>query len=80
MNKTHPIGKLPMPDTNINDLGVKTYLTQLVRAILSGTSRMVTTESPVGSVLLVSPNGSVYTVKVTDAGVLTTELLYDSTP
>jgi hypothetical protein len=72
--------KLPVPGTNVNDLGVKTYLTQLVRALNSGLSKMVTTESPVGSVLLVSPNGSVYTVKVTDAGVLETELVYDSTP
>jgi len=61
-------------------LGIKTYLTQLVRALNGSMSRMVTTESPVGSILLVSPNGSVYTVKVTDAGALVTELMYDSTP
>ena len=78
MNK-HPLN-LPSPGTNINDLGVKTYLHNLVRAILGGTKNMVTTESPVGSILLVSPDGSVYSVKVTNAGALTTELLYDSTP
>lgn len=72
--------KLPTPDTNINDLGVKTYLQQLVRAILGGTKNMVTTESPVGSILLVSPDGSVYSVKVTNAGALTTELIYDASP
>ena len=70
--------KLPTPPTEIKDLTAKTYLQNLVRAILGGTKNMVTTESPVGSILLVSPNGSVYSVKVTDAGALTTEVLYDA--
>lgn len=71
--------RLPAPDTTVPP-AVKAYLDQLLKALHGTLTSVVSTNTPVGSILLVSPNGSVYSVKVTDAGALVTEIVYDTTP
>lgn len=60
--------KLPYPN-NVADNSTRNYLINLVKA-LSGQD----TRSAVGSILLASPNGSVYSVVVADDGTLSTVL------
>lgn len=57
---------------------LRAYLTNLANAITREFNRRPTPESPVSSVLLASPDGSVYSVAVTDAGVLTATKVYDA--
>lgn len=69
--------KLPVPPNSL-EVGIRAYTMNLVKAlnIVLQNKQSVNTAQP--SVLLASPNGSVYTVTVTDAGVLQTALVYDA--
>lgn len=69
--------RLPFPPGTVPS-EVRTYLATLVKALIGADKGVVRSNIAVGSILLVSPNGSVYNVKVTDAGALTTELMYDA--
>lgn len=74
---------MTLPITPINlatppgDLDPKTrnYLMLLVKQVTGALLSRPAKEQPQGSVLLASPDGSVYTVTVTNAGVLTTTLV-----
>lgn len=68
--------KLPMPPGSMPP-ATRGYLGSLVTAITQALSKKVDANTGAGSVLLVSPDGSVYSVQVTDAGALTTTKLYD---
>ena len=70
--------KLPQPPINLADKSMFSYLTLLVKALTPVVAE--DRNAPKASVLLVSPNGSVYSVEVTDAGVLQTTLVYEETP
>lgn len=69
--------KIPYPPGTV-PAEVRGYLVNLVKAITNNTASAVRTNEAVGSILLASPNGSVYTVAVTDTGTLTTTLVYDA--
>jgi hypothetical protein len=68
--------KLPYPPSSI-EIGVRSYLTNLVAALIRSDATKVDRNTAVGSILLASPNGSVYTVQVTDAGAITTMKVLD---
>jgi hypothetical protein len=65
--------KLPPIPPNIEDPAISAYLRSLSLSVEQHFRNTVTTETAVGSVLLVSPGGKVYTVQVDDAGNVTTE-------
>lgn len=67
---------LPIPPNTL-DKTSRDYLIRLIQALTQALDRRTERDVPEGSVLLVSPNGSVYTVAVADDGTLTTELVYD---
>lgn len=67
--------KLPLP-ANITDQPTADYLRTLINVIQNEMDKKLSSESGVASVLLVSPNGSVYNVTVNNAGALTTTLLH----
>lgn len=67
--------KLPLPDA-VKDQDTSDYLRKLTGAIQIELDKKLSGESGVASVLLVSPNGSVYNVTVNNAGALTTTLLH----
>jgi len=69
--------KIPSPPGTIPG-EIRAYLMNLVKALTASDRYVVRSNVAVGSILLVSPNGSVYNVTVTDAGVLDTELLHDA--
>ena len=70
MRLPNPPGSLPVE--------IRSYLQTLVKAIMGADTFTVRTNVAVGSVLLASPNGSVYTVTVSDTGTLTTTLVHDA--
>lgn len=70
--------KLPYPPGSIADGGIRGYLMQLVTSLSQTLTTTIDTRTPVGSLLLASPDGSVYSVQVTDAGVLTATKVYDA--
>lgn len=70
--------KLPNPPATIADRGVLDYLQLLVKTLTPVVSE--DRNAPKQSVLLASPNGSVYSVTVTDAGALQTTLEFDNSP
>jgi hypothetical protein len=65
----------PPPPANLADPLASRYLSNLVRAITQADRSYVRREVAEGQVLLASPNGSVYTVQVDDAGVISTTLV-----
>lgn len=69
--------RLPNPPP-LADQTLFTYLTTLVKNITQQSPPPGNT--PKESILLVSPNRSVYSVEVTDAGVLQTTLIQEGTP
>jgi hypothetical protein len=62
--------KLPTPPP-LSDNPTQGYLTNLVKTLTTILSTKLDSNTAVGSVLLASPDGSVYTVQVTNAGVIT---------
>lgn len=60
------------------DPNTRSYLQRFIKSLVSQMSRKLDTERPSASVLLASPNGSVYTVRVDDSGTLSTTLVYDA--
>lgn len=70
--------RLPTPD-EVKDPETRSYLMRLVKALTGAQSQAAGGNTAVASVLLASPNGSVYNVTVTDAGVIETELKYQAT-
>lgn len=69
--------KLVTPDA-VKDEATKSYLLRLVKQLSGAFDSRPAQNTGTGELLLVSPNGSVYSVKVTDAGVLQTTLKYDA--
>lgn len=69
--------KLPYPPGFL-DITIRTYLANLVQALTLSLNAKYDRNTAQPSVLLASPNGSVYTVTVTDAGALTVTLTYDA--
>lgn len=67
--------RIPTPDT-VTDAATKGYLLRLVKYLTDQFSTQPAVNTAAASVILASPNGSVYSVKVTDAGVLETELMF----
>jgi hypothetical protein len=65
---------LPKVPQNI-DNDTRLYLQNLTKAVSDHSRSTITKEQPVDSILLVSPNGSVYAVGVDDTGALTTTQL-----
>lgn len=65
----------PQPPGNLIDPLSRTYLSNLVKAITQADRDYIQRGRAEGQVLLASPNGSVYTVQVDDAGVLFTTLV-----
>lgn len=61
--------KIPLPTTDVGPAAP--YLRSLVQSITQELEARVPDTTPKASVLLASPNGSVYSVTVTDAGVVT---------
>jgi len=77
--KQAPASPSPLPTPPLYlDGDTRTYLTMLISSLARVLGRKLDVSVPVASVLLASPNGSVYTVKVADDGSLQTELLYDA--
>lgn len=66
------------PPDGIEDVAIKTYLQRLIRQLTGLFEDRPDKNTPRDSVLLVSPSGSVYSVKVSDAGVLSTVQLYEA--
>lgn len=64
----------PVP-AGLKDPAVTDYLQRLAVVLQRSDRNAVRTDTAVGSVLLVSPNGSVYTVGVADDGTVTTTLV-----
>lgn len=56
------------------------YLTTLVDYLRRELMKRPPANTAVDSILLASPNGSVYTVRVTDTGTLETSLAYETPP
>lgn len=77
MNPVRPQPNIPPPPPAM-DPTVRNYMTVVVRSVLSALAEKLDRRSPTDSILLASPNGSVYTVKVADDGTLITELAYDA--
>lgn len=69
---------IPNPPASLEPT-TRGYLSVLVKSLLQILSTRLDVRSPVSSVLLASPNGSVYTVTVTDAGVLQATKVQDGT-
>lgn len=65
---------LTTPPGNL-DAQTRNYLMLLIKQLTGALLARPPKEQPQGSILLASPNGSVYTVTVTDAGVLTATLV-----
>lgn len=70
--------RLPAPD-RVADASTKSYLMDLVKALTSRLRLDPGVNTAADSILLASPSGSVYSVKVTDGGVLETTLVYEKT-
>lgn len=68
--------RLPTPDAAVPK-EVRGYLIRLIQSIMISLDDKTDRNVPQASVLLASPNGSVYTVRVADDGTLTTEIVYD---
>lgn len=66
--------RLPLIPIGIPD-NLRRYFMALTQALNESEKISVTTERGVGSVLLVSPSGSVYSVQVADDGTLSTTLV-----
>jgi hypothetical protein len=62
----------PLADGNLHR-----FLMLLVQALTENTKVTLTTEAPSANVLLSSPDGSVWSVKVDDAGALSATKLRD---
>ena len=77
MNPARSQPNIPAPPPAMEPV-TRNYMTVVVRSILSALAEKLDQRSPAGSILLASPNGSVYTVKVADDGSLVTELVYDA--
>lgn len=73
MSETNP------PSLPHNEEGIFSYLRELSKYLVREFRKRPEKDTAVDSVILVSPNGSVYTVRVDDAGALTTTLMYDAT-
>lgn len=71
---------IPSPKKDITPPALYDYLSRLVRALHNEFGKRPVRNTAVGSVELVSPNGSVYTVAVTDAGVLSVTKVLDNAP
>ena len=69
---------LPAPPASIQDPTTRNYLSYLVKALVTELASRLSLRSAAPFILLASPNGSVYTVKVADDGSLVTELVYDA--
>lgn len=70
-----------IPAPKFSDVpGVLRYLTTLVEYLRRELMRRPPANTAVDSILLASPNGSVYTVRVTDTGTLETTLAYEAPP
>jgi hypothetical protein len=69
--------KMPTPPPGI-DQPTSGYLYELVNVLTKAFAEKQSRNTAQPSVLLASPNGSVYTVTVTDAGVITSTLVYDA--
>lgn len=69
--------RIPSPD-NVTEPSTKAYLSGLVKFLTNQFSAQPGVNTAADSVILASPNGSVYSVKVTDAGVLDVTLMYDN--
>lgn len=67
--------KLPIPPQNILDKGVLSYLQLLIKTLTPVVSE--DRNAPKQSVLLASPNRSVYSITVSDEGVLQTTLIQE---
>lgn len=67
-----PSTLLPDVPTIIEDGAVTSYLRKLRDAINSELLRRIRKTEPVAEVLLVSPDGTVYKITVSNAGVLST--------
>jgi predicted component of type VI protein secretion system len=65
---------LSTPPGNLDPV-TRNYLMLLVKQVTGALLSRAPREQPQPSVLLASPDGSVYTVTVTNAGVLTTTLV-----
>ena len=76
--KPGPIDNIPQPPADIFNAPTRNYLMRLVQSLTAIVNRKAEKDIPQASVLLVSPNGSVYTVKVTDAGALVATLVKTS--
>lgn len=70
--------RLPTPD-RVTDASTKVYLLELVKSLTTRLRLDPGVNTAADSVLLASPSGSVYSVKVTDGGVLETTLVYEKT-
>jgi hypothetical protein len=68
---------MKLPDPNVTDAGTQNYLRLLVKTLTAELARKMESRTAVDSVLLVSPNRSVYSVQVSDAGVLSTTKLFE---
>lgn len=69
--------KIPPVPNNIQDAAVSEYFRVVVRALDDLQRRSLVTERATASVLLASPNGTVYSVQVDDAGTVTTTKVRD---
>lgn len=69
--------KLASPDS-VRDEGTKSYLLRLVKQLSSAFDDRPAQNTGRDELLLVSPNGSVYSVKVTDAGAIQTTLKFQA--
>lgn len=64
------------PDTWRADPNVALYLRQLVGALSLELSKRISVTQANHEILLTSPRGNIYSVQVSDAGVVTTTLMY----
>lgn len=68
--------RLPVPDAVIPDV-IRRYIIRLLQSLTTAIDGKIDKGVPQSSILLASPNGSVYTVAVADDGTLQTEIVYD---
>jgi hypothetical protein len=68
-----PIDRMPEVSDPIEDKSVVVYLNRLRKSMSDALAKRATKTEPVMEVLLYSPSGKVFSVKVDNAGALSTE-------
>jgi len=76
---TSPRPSLPSVSELILDPIVKRSLQELSAAIVRELEKKVSKDQPTNQLMLMSPGGKIYQVVVSDAGALSTTLLYSPT-